>query len=106
MRNYKKLLVVICVLSLLTVSCVFATVMAASTGNVADLNALIDAAENTNDPVAKYKAIVSARDYYKTVPNYETGYPEAKADLQKLCVDGADLLLDAVSANGVKAADA
>ena len=106
MRNYKKLLVVICVLSLLTVSCVFATVMAASTGTVADLNTLIQSAESATDSVAKYKAIMDAREYLKTVSKNENGYDDAVADLEKLCVSGADALLNDVSATGIKAVDA
>jgi hypothetical protein len=102
MRNFKKLLVVICVMALLTASCVFAA-LAADDGNVADLNALITAAETATGATAKYNAILSAVEYNKTVPTYETGYADAQDRLHALCVDGADVLLDTVNVNNLTA---
>ena len=106
MRNFKKLLVVICVLALLTASCVFATVMAAADGNVDELNAYITAAKAETDPVAKYNAIINTTDYLATVSKYETGYADAEAEVHKLCVSGAAALLNAVDVANVKADNA
>ena len=105
MRNFKKLLVVICVMALLTASCVFAA-LAANDGTVADLNAYIAAAKAETDATAKYNAIKNAAEYCKTVPEYESGYSAAKAELEQLCVDGAAALLKTVDVSGLKAANA
>ena len=104
MRNFKKLLVVICVLALLTASCVFAAL--AASGTVAELTSYIEAAEAATDGVAKYQAIMNAVEYCKSVPKHEEGYDAAKERLTKVCLAGAEVLLKAVDVNGLKAADA
>lgn len=106
MRNFKKLLVVVCVLALLIASCVFTTVLAANDGTVEGLNGLIKSAEAETDSLAKYKAIVSAHTYLATVNKLDNGYEEAKANLTKLSVSCAAALLKEVDVNNVKADDA
>ena len=103
MRNFKKLLVVICVLALLTAGCVFAAFAADEEGTVEGLNALLSAAEGENDPVAKYNAIIKATDYLKTTNKYGSGYKEAVDRTHALCVSGAATLLAGVDVAGVKA---
>ena len=92
-------------MALLTASCVFAA-LAANDGTVADLNAYIAAAKAETDATAKYNAIKNAAEYCKTVPEYESGYSAAKAELEQLCVDGAAALLKTVDVSGLKAANA
>lgn len=107
MRNFKKLLVVICVLSILTVSCVFAA-LAAEEGSVEELNTLITTAENETNAANKYEAVLDVAEYISThkLHSSATGYDEAMARAHKLSVDGAAALLALVDVNGVKAADA
>ena len=104
MRNFKKLLVVICVLALLTASCVFAAL--AATGTVEELNALITAAESENNPVAKHNAVIAVADYLKTVKTTEEGYAEAEARAHALSVSAASVLLSQVDMTGVSATTA
>ena len=107
MRNSKKLLVVICVLALLTVSFVFAA-FAAEAGTVEELNALIATAEAENDANAKYTATLAVAEYLNTrkISTTEAGYDEAVANAHKLSVDAAVLLLNKVDVNGVTADNA
>ena len=106
MINFKKLLVVVCVLALLIASCVFTTVLAANDGTVDGLNELIKSAEAETDSLAKYKAIVSAHTYLATVNKLDNGYEEAKANLTKLSVSAAATLLKEVDVKNVNADDA
>ena len=107
MRNFKKLLVVICVLSILTVSCVFAA-LAAGSGSVEELNELITTAENETDAATKYNAILAVSQYMSAhkISASTAGYEEAVARAHKLSVDGAAAMLALVDVNGLKAADA
>lgn len=107
MRNSKKLLVVICVLALLTVSFVFAA-FAAEVGTVEELNALIATAQAENDANAKYTATMAVAEYLNTrkISTTEAGYDEAVANAHKLSVDAAVLLLNKVDVNGVTAENA
>ena len=101
MRNFKKLLVVICVLALLTVSCVFVVLANDEAGDIETLNTNIDAAKAETDAVAKYNKIMSVIEYFKTVSKFDTGYEEAKVKVEELTVSGAELLLDGLSAVNV-----
>ena len=101
MRNFKKLLVVICVLALLTVSCVFVVLANDEAGDIETLNTNIDAAKAETDAVAKYNKIMSVIEYLKTVSKFDTGYEEAKVKVEELTVSGAELLLDGLSAVNV-----
>ena len=99
MRNFKKLLVVICVIALLTVGCVL-TAFAAKDGTVEELNALISSANAETDPVAKYNAVIAV-DAYLDERNisWQAGYDEALANAQKLYVSSAVALLDSIKAD-------
>ena len=104
MRNLKKLLVVICVLALLTASCVIAA-FAADAGTVAELEALIATAETATDPVEKYNAVLGVKDYIKNgkIDKEEAGYDEAVAKAHVLTVSTASKLLVLVDVDGVTA---
>ena len=109
MRNFKKMLVVICVFALLTVGCVFAAFAAdSSAGTVEDLNKLIATAEGASTVAAKYNAILEVANYINTKkinPSAE-GYDAAIAAAHKVTVAGADAYVAVVDVDGITAADA
>ncbi len=107
MRNFKKLLVVICVFALLTVGCVFAAIAAdENKGTVEDLNKLIATAENASDASVKYSAILKVAEYLSTnkIDSSSEGYDEAIAAAHKVTVAGADAYVAVVESDGVTAA--
>ena len=108
MRNFKKLLVVICVLALLTAGCVMAALAADNSGTVEELNALISVAEGENEPVAKYDAVIAVANYIKThkISESEEGYDAAIANAHAVSVSGATTLLSKVDVAGVSADNA
>ena len=108
MRNFKKLLVVICVLAFLTAGCVIAAFAANNTASVEELEALVAAAEGENDAVAKYNAVVAVKDYIKAhkITESDEGYEALVARAHTVSVSGAMALLNSVDVNGVKATTA
>ena len=97
MRNFKKILVAICVLSLLAVGC---TVWAladgeeATYGTVAELSELITTAEKAADK-DKYEAVQAIRDYLDTneMDTEEEGYDAAMLRVNAVAVEAADIYL-------------
>lgn len=97
MRNFKKILVAICVLSLLAVGC---TVWAlaegeeATYGTVAELSELITTAEKAADK-DKYEAVKAIRDYLDTneMDTEEEGYDAAMLRVNAVAVEAADIYL-------------
>ena len=96
MRNFKKILVAICVLSLLVVGC---TVWALAEeeeniGTVAELSALIETAETASDKT-KYEAVKAIRDYLDTyeMDTEEEGYADAMLRVNAVAVEAADIYL-------------
>lgn len=100
MRNFKKTLVVICVLALLAAGCVF-TALAVDVGVLSDLNALVAAAEAETDAIARYNALVSVDEYLDshTFNTAEDGYDAAIANANAAFVNGAVALLNNVKSN-------
>ena len=113
MRNLKKILIVVCVLALLTVSCV---VMALATdgeeetaniGSVAELSELVSDAETATDIKAKYDKIKEISDYLDTkeMDTAEEGYGDVILRINAVAVDAATMYLDTipedVNADGV-----
>lgn len=106
MRNFKKMLVVICVFALLTVGCVFAAFAADdNTGTVEDLNKLIATAEGATNAAAKYNAILKVAEYLDTkkIDSSADGYDAAIAAAHKVTVAGADAYVTVVDVDGVTA---
>lgn len=101
MRDFKKILIVICVLALLTVGCVilaFATDGegdAANKGSVAELNEHIVVAERATDVNKKRTAILAISEYInsKEIDPSEEGYEDAILRIQAVAVEGAYLYL-------------
>lgn len=100
MRDFKKILIVICVLALLTVGCVVLALATdgeedANIGSVAELSELIVTAERATDADAKYKAIFAISDYLNTkeMDATEEGYDDAMLRIQSVAVEGAYLYL-------------
>lgn len=96
MRNFKKILVTICVLSLLVVGC---TVWALAEeeenlGTVAELSELIQTAEIASDK-DKYAAVKAIRDYLDTheMDTDEEGYDAAILRINAVAVEAADIYL-------------
>lgn len=109
MRNFKKMLVVICVFALLTVGCVFAAFAADdNTGTVEDLNKLIATAESASEAAVKYNAVLKVADYLNTkkIDPSSAGYDAAIAAAHKVAVAGADAYVAVVDVDGVSAANA
>ncbi len=107
MRNFKKMLVVICVFALLTVGCVFAAVAAdENAGTVEELNKLITSAENASGAAAKYNAVLKVAEYLNTkkIDSSADGYDVAIAAAYKVTVAGADAYVAVVDVDGVTAA--
>ena len=107
MRNFKKLLVVICVFALLTVGCVFAAIAAdENEGTVEDLNKLITTAENASDAAGKYSAILKVAEYLSTkkIDPSSEGYDAAIAAAYKVTVAGADAYVIVVESDSATAA--
>ena len=107
MRNFKKLLVVICVFALLTVGCVFAAIAAdENEGTVEDLNKLITTAENASDAAGKYSAILKVAEYLSTkkIDSSSEGYDAAIAAAYKVTVAGADAYVAVVESDSATAA--
>ena len=109
MRNFKKLLVVICIFALLTVGCVFAAIAADdNAGTVEDLNKQITNAENAPSASVKYSAILKIAEYLdtKVIDPSSEGYDEALARVAKVTVACADAYLTAVDTENVAATTA
>ena len=104
MRNFKKLLVVICVLALLTAGCIFTVLAAPKVGSIEDFNNLVAAADAETDAIAKYKATLAIGNYlgeYKI--DSLVGYEEAMANAEKVTVNSAAAVLALI--NGSVTAD-
>ena len=106
MRNLKKILIVICVLSLLVVGlAVWAIADEAgeeeNVGSVAELSALIATAEKESDITKKYQAILAVSEYLETKvmdPN-EEGYDDCEIRMATVAVMTADMYLSKIPAN-------
>ena len=99
MRNFKKMLVVICVLALLTVGCVFAAFAEGdNAGTVDELNKLVSNAEQVNGNAAKYNAVLKVADYLNTkkIDPSSEGYDVAVAAAHKVIVSAADAYLTTI----------
>jgi hypothetical protein len=101
MRNFKKILIVICILSLLAVGC---TVWALADeevvyGSVEELSALITTAEKASDD-NKYDAVKAIREYLDTcqMDPEEEGYDEAILRVNAVAVEAADIYLSMIPA--------
>ena len=99
MRNFKKILVAICVLSLLVVGC---TVWAlaeeeGNLGTVAELSELIQTAETASDD-DKYAAVKAIRDYLDMheMDTEEEGYDAAMLRINAVAVEAADIYLSMI----------
>ena len=110
MRNFKKILMVICVFAFLTVGCVLLAYASgdSNTGTVAELNKLIADVEAGADAAAKHTAIIAAGEYLntKTIDPAEEGYDDAVAKVNELLVGGANTQLEAICSDGVTAFNA
>ena len=100
MRNFKKILIIICVLSLLAVGCTvwaLADESEDNVGSVAELSALITTAEAA-DEGTKYDAVMAAFDYLDTkkISTSEAGYTEAILRLNAVAVEAADIYLSQI----------
>ena len=110
MRNFKKILMVICVFAFLTVGCVLLAYAAdeGDTGTVAELNELIAQVNEAEGADSKYMAAIAAAEYFntKTIDPAEDGYEDAAAKVKQLTVSLTDELLTAVEADDVTASSA
>ncbi len=110
MRNFKKILMVICVFAFLTVGCVLLAYATedGNTGTVEGLNKLITAAEAETDATLKHIAILAAGEYFgtHTIDPAEEGYDEAVAKVNELLLSSTKPQLDAIGKNSVTALDA
>ena len=101
MRNFKKILMLICVLSLLAVGCtVWALADGEETnGSVAELSKLITIAEKADDET-KYDEVKAIRDYLDThtMNTEEDGYDGAILRINCLAVESADIYLSKIPA--------
>ena len=101
MRDFKKILIVICVLALLTVGCVilaFATdgeEEDVNKGSVAELTELVVTAERAVDANKKRTAILAISEYMntKTIDPSEEGYEDTILRIRTVAVEGAYLYL-------------
>ena len=110
MRNFKKILIAICVIALLSVGCVVMALaaddVAANTnkGSVEDLNNLIATAESATDAQSKYDALSAVNSYLATKDmavdemddTTKAIYDAALLRIHRASVVGADLSLDAI----------
>ena len=119
MRNFKKILIAICVIALLSVGCVVMALAAddvaadANKGSVEELNGLIVDAESAADAQGKYDALSIVNSYLATKnmavdemdDTTKAIYNAALLRIYRACVVGADLSLSAIpenlTANGV-----
>ena len=99
MRNFKKILIVICILSLLAVGC---TVWALADeevvyGSVEELSALITTAEKASDD-DKYNAVLAIHEYLSTyeMDPEEEGYSDAMLRVNAVAVEAADIYLSMI----------
>ena len=108
MRNFKKILIAICVLALLTVG--FAVMAFAedevdeeNKGTVAELVDLIKVAEAANTATTKYDAVIAVSEYLNTkeMDTSEEGYEDAMIRIITQAVAGARLCLNEVNVEGV-----
>lgn len=110
MRNFKKILMVICVFAILTVGCVLLAYAAdgSNAGTVAELNTLIEAAEAAVDADSKYTAVVAAAEYFntKTIEPTEEGYEDAALKVKQLTLDLIDELLTSIEVDNIAAVSA
>ena len=114
MRNFKKILIAIFVLALLTAGFV---VMAfaegeveeeVDRGSVAEVVELIKTAESANTAKTKYNAIIAVSDYLNTkvMDTTEEGYEDALVRIKTQAVAGARLCLNELKAEDVSHDDA
>ena len=101
MRNFKKILILICVLSLLAIGC---TVWALAEGDenkgtVAELSELITTAEKASADT-KYEAVKAIYDYLDThvMDTKEQGYAECILRSNCVAVEAADIYLSKIPA--------
>ena len=103
MRNFKKILMVICVFAFLTVGCVLLAYASgdSNTGTVAELNKLIADVEAGADAAAKHTAIIAAGEYLntKTIDPAEEGYDDAVAKVIELTTAAKKKILDTLFCN-------
>lgn len=101
MRNFKKILILICVLSLLAVGCTIWALAEGeeNQGNLQDLSALITAAEKAGAD-DKYSAVKEIRVYLDTyeMDTEEEGYEEAILRINCVAVEAADIYLSKIPA--------
>ena len=106
MRNFKKILISICVLALLSVGCVFGALAidgeeVVYTGNVAELSELITTAERKVDAKEKGDAILAIAEYLENnvMDTSEEGYSDAMLRIQAVAVEGAELYFAQIPVN-------
>ena len=105
MRDFKKILIMICVLALLTAGCVILAFATdgddANVGSVAELSELIVTAERATDVTKKHQAVVAISEYLnnKEMDPTEEGYDDAILRIQAVAVEGAALYLETVPEN-------
>jgi hypothetical protein len=110
MRNFKKILIAICVIALLSVGCVVMAFAAdgedavTNKGTIEELNALISTAESASDAQSKYDALSAVNSYLLTKDMCvdemddvtKAIYDAAMLRIQRASVVGADMSLTAI----------
>ena len=105
MRNFKKILIAVCVMALLVAGCVVFALAEdeAAVGTVEELTSLIEAAENASETDEKYSAVLAIAEYLDTYELDTASYAYTTAIIRtnKVTVDCARVFIDAVYAEGV-----
>lgn len=107
MRNFKKILIAVCVFALLVTGCVVWALAeeeeAPAVGTVEELVALVETAEKATEAEEKYTAVLAIADYLAAyeLNTEEYAYTTAIVRTHKVAVDCARIYLDAVYADGV-----
>ena len=104
MRNFKKILMVICVFAFLTVGCVLLAYAAENgkTGTVSALNGLLDASEAEMDANPKHSTFVEALEYLYTrdIDEAEDGYGDTVAKIEELALSSVNANLAIIENKG------
>jgi hypothetical protein len=97
MKNFKKLLVLICVLTFLVAGvAVAAFAENENLGTVEELDELVTAAEDANSVAAKHAAVLDVAEYLntKTIDPYEDNYEDTIARAYAVAIEGANAYID------------
>ena len=102
MKNLKKILIVLCVLTFLFAGCVIAVLAEDEyTGTLADYEALVAAAESAATADTKYEAVIAMSEYLANTPvdPVTEGYDAVIDRADAAIVAAAELLLGKIDAN-------